>query len=88
MLTVNKNKVAEWMLLSYLSEQRYLQDKLVFFEKKYKVSFTEFETKIDNSPEEDFEKWDDYIEWKAYSNFYHNVTKTIEDVRLGNFKVA
>ena len=88
MLTVNKNKVAEWILLSYLSEQRYLQDKLLFFEKKYKVDFTKFEKEINNSIKEDFDKWDDYIEWKAYNAFYHNVTKTIEDVRLGNFKVA
>lgn len=88
MLTINKNKVAEWMLLSYLSDQKYFNDKLIIFEKKYKITFTKFEKEINSSSEDDFEKWDDYIEWKAYNNFYHNVTKTIEDVRLGNFKVA
>ncbi len=88
MLTINKNKVAEWMLLSYLSEQKYFYDKLLFFEKKYKITFTKFEKEINDSSEELFEKWDDYIDWKAYTNFHQNITKTIEDVRLGNFKVA
>ncbi|MEN8119923.1 MAG: hypothetical protein ABFS35_06235 [Bacteroidota bacterium] len=88
MLTINKNKVAEWMLLSYLSEQKYFQDKLMFFKKKYDTVFEKFEKEINDSSTEDFEKWDDYIEWKAYNNFYHEVTKTIENVRLGNFKVA
>lgn len=37
------------------------------FEKKYGLVFDDFERQIQSAAKEDFEKWDDYIEWKAYS---------------------
>ena len=40
------------------------------FEKKYGLEFEDFERQIKSAVKEDFEKWDDYIEWKAYSKSY------------------
>ncbi|MDF1550316.1 MAG: hypothetical protein P1P88_21000 [Bacteroidales bacterium] len=88
MLTINKEKVAEWMLLSYLAEQKYYEDKILFLERKHNANFVSFEEQINKSSSENFSNWDDYIDWKAYHNLYLNVSKMIEDVRLGNFKVA
>ena len=38
-----------------------------FFEQKYQKNFDAFEAEINSSKEEDYEKWDDYIEWKAFN---------------------
>ena len=32
--------------------------------------------------------WDDYIEWKAYIDFYGQILNLINDVRERDFKVA
>jgi len=37
---------------------------------------------------ENFSRWDDYMEWKAYSNVFHDLSEKIKDTRRGNFKVA
>jgi hypothetical protein len=41
------------------------------FEKKYGITFEDFENQIKSAVKEDFERWDDYIEWKAYYKSYH-----------------
>jgi hypothetical protein len=49
-----------------------VKEKIALFEKKYGKTFSEFEKEVLSS-KEDFEKWDDYLEWKAY-------VKTLEDL--------
>jgi hypothetical protein len=88
MLVIDKHRVADWMLLSYLSEQGQLKDKIVLYEKKYGKSFGEFEKESKQKDSEDFDSWDDLIEWQAYNDFYGHITKTINDIKSGNFKVA
>jgi hypothetical protein len=88
MIVIGKEKVAEWMLLSYLSEQRYYKEKIRAMEKKYETTFEKFESKVKSCGKEVFANWDDYIDWKAYHKLNIDISKMIEDVRLGNFKVA
>ncbi|MFQ6056657.1 MAG: hypothetical protein ACE5J3_11825 [Methanosarcinales archaeon] len=50
------------------------------FSDKYNTTFKEFEKKIENSIEENFEEWDDYIEWKAYAealNYWKSVKEEV-----------
>ena len=88
MLVIDKNRVADWMLLSHLAEQRQLHEKIILYEKKYKQTFIEFKSKTNQKEDEDFQEWDDLIEWQAYTDFYINITKTINDIKSGNFQVA
>jgi len=88
MLVIDKHRVADWMVLSYLAEQRQLHEKIVMYEKKHGQTFKEFENETKQRGNEDFDEWDDLIEWQAYTNFYANITKTINDIKSGNFKVA
>jgi len=37
---------------------------------KYKMSFEDFEKTVLSSKEENFTKWDDYLEWKAFHSAY------------------
>ncbi|MBC8485140.1 MAG: hypothetical protein H8D45_03760 [Bacteroidetes bacterium] len=88
MLVIEKQRVADWMLLSYHAEQRQLHDRIVIYENKYNQSFKEFEKNIKQKENESFDEWDDYIEWKAYNDFYSQITKMINDIKSGNFQVA
>ncbi len=43
---------------------------------------------IKKSSVEDFSRWDDYIEWKAYMKINNELQFKIDEVRRGNFEVA
>lgn len=88
MITIDKERVTEWMLLTCLAEQRYYTVKIRAMEKKYKTTFEEFESKVKSSEKEVFTSWDDYISWKAYLKLNMKISKMIEDVRLGSFRVV
>ncbi len=88
MLVIEKSEVANWLLLSYKSEQNQVRDKLELFERKYNQPFSVFEMNVRNAEEENFKEWDDYIEWKAYHQSLSNLNQNIREIEKGRFKVA
>jgi len=88
MQILQKSKIANSILLEYLGELSHAKDKINFFCKKYGVSFKIFEKKNLRRKRENFSTWDDYIEWKAYTNVFDNLSEKIKDIKRGNFKVA
>jgi len=88
MITVKKQDVGNWLLTEYLSTLHTVSEKLRFFEHKYHQSWEKFNTEILNAVKEDFSKWDDYIEWKAYIKMDEEISAKIEEVRHGNFEIA
>ena len=69
------NEQVEKMMLLY--EFHIVREKLRLFEKKYGKSFEEFEIEV--KKKEDFEKWDDYMEWKAYLKAYEDLKKVVTE---------
>lgn len=88
MVTISKTKVAEWILLDYFSKVNTLKEKISLFVKKYNTEFPEFEKKIKTASKENFEEWDDYIEWKAFHGFHASYLEQIEEVKNGNFQLV
>ncbi len=43
-------------------------------------TFSEFEAQINQDSKEDFTKWDDYIEWKAYNKKQALLTENLEQI--------
>lgn len=43
-----------------------------------------FSKAVEAAPDEDFDKWDDYIEWKAYLKMAQDLTSKIDKVERGN----
>jgi hypothetical protein len=80
--------MAEWILLDYLARTHSLKEKISFYVKKYNMNFEDFEKQVKNSSKENFEEWDDYIEWKAFNNFHSSYLTQIEEVKNGNFQLA
>ena len=56
-----------------LYELHIIREKLSLFEKKYGKSFKAFEKEV--KEREDFERWDDYLEWKAYLKAYEDLSQ-------------
>lgn len=88
MQVITKTEIANIVLLDYLGELSHAKDKINYFAKTYGMSFKLFEKKNLQSKRENFSHWDDYMEWKAYTNVWNDLSEKIKDIRRGNFKVA
>ncbi|MHA1649084.1 MAG: hypothetical protein ACTSYB_02730 [Candidatus Helarchaeota archaeon] len=73
-IKISKDEIKEYEKLKILSQLTLLKEKVLLFEKKYGVSLEEFKKNIPNRPE-NFEEWDDFIEWKT-------VIETIKELKL------
>ena len=71
-IKISKDEIKEYEKLKILSQLTLLKEKISLFEKKYSASLDTF-IKSMTARNEDFEEWDDYIEWKA-------TTKALEDL--------
>lgn len=76
-LVVSAKDVKSFARLSVISELAPLKEKIRSLEKKYGCDLKTFEEKMKLSPE-DFERWDDFIEWKAYSESVNELEARLE----------
>lgn len=88
MILVQKQSVANWLLAEYLATSHTVNEKLRLFECKYAKTWDEFSQEIEVTTEEDFGRWDDYIEWKAYIKTAQDIASKIDEVKRGNFEVS
>ena len=66
-ITIPKEEILEHERLKVLSEITLTKEKISLYERKYDTSIQEFKEKMTDK-EESFQEWDDFIEWKAYSD--------------------
>ena len=78
-ITVTKDDLLEYEKLKIFSQLTPAKEKIRLFESKYKCSFEQFENKIKEETE-NFEKWDDYIEWKAYMETIKDLTTKLKEI--------
>jgi len=64
-IKISKEDIKTLEKLNIISQITPIKAKIKIFEQKYGCSLQEFEEGV--KIEEDFHKWDDYIEWKAYA---------------------
>ena len=76
-LVVSAKDVKSFARLSVISELAPLKEKIRSLEKKYGCDLSTFEEKMLLLPE-DFERWDDFIEWKAYSESVKELEARLE----------
>ncbi len=87
-IVVSVDDIKAFEKLKLISQIAPVKERIKSFEAKHKCSLDAFEEKIKQLPE-DFERWDDFIEWKAYVDSLKNLEsklKKIEDAK--NFKIA
>jgi len=88
MVLIDKEKVKDMYYANLMYEHHRVSEKIRLFEKKYGVSFEKFERDLKDSEKEDFEKWDDYMEWKGYVKVLQKLSKEKKDIEVGNYKVS
>ena len=75
---ITRKDIENYVKMKFYTELTLIKEKLTLFEKKYNCDFPQFEKSINEAEEEDFERWDDYMEWKAFYNKYNRMAeKTI-----------
>lgn len=77
--TVTKDDLLEYEKLKIISQLTPAKEKIRLFESKYKCPFEQFENKMKEDTE-DFDKWDDYIEWKAYIETIKDLTTKLKKI--------
>ena len=81
-LEIHEKEIKQYKKLKIIGDLAPIKEYIKLFEKKYGLSFHEFEKQVNEEPE-DFERWDDYIEWKAYQEKINELNK-----RLGSIEDA
>ncbi|WP_347489344.1 hypothetical protein ABDB91_19295 [Desulfoscipio sp. XC116] len=81
-LEISMDEFKEYKKLKLISEMAPIKERIKLFENKYDANFKNFEKKIKQHPE-DFELWDDYIEWKAYQNKFEDIKDKIGGIKSG-----
>ncbi len=79
-LSVTKKEVIEYKKLEIISQIASIKSKIELFESKYGCSFEDFEKKLREKQDEDFEEWDDYIEWKAYVRTLEELKEKLKEI--------
>ena len=88
MVIIDKEKAKDMYYANMMYEYHKVYEKIRLFTKKYAMSFEQFEKDIKSSEKEDFEKWDDYMEWKGYENVLQNLIKEKKELEVGDYKVS
>jgi len=78
-ITVSSDEIKEYERLKIISQLTPVKEKIRFFENKYGCSFEEFEKRL-KGKNENFEEWDDYIEWKAYVESQKNLEQRLREI--------
>nr|MDO8080378.1 hypothetical protein [Candidatus Freyarchaeota archaeon] len=79
-LKVSREEIKEYQRLKIISQLAPIRERILFFERKYGCSFEDFERRIGEKAE-DFEVWDDYIEWKAYNESFKDLKAKLEKIK-------
>jgi len=87
MVIIHKQNIVDMFLMETLAEFHKVREKLRFFQEKHHRDFETFSIEIERE-EENFEHFDDYMEWKAYIQLFGDIKQKIEDIKNGNFQFA
>ena len=79
MIEISKKEILEYEKLKLLSQITITQEKIDLYRNKYQKNLEQFEQNI-NSEQENFTKYDDLIEWKAYVKSLKTLKKKLEEL--------
>ena len=87
MIKVDKDHVSMLMLSEVYSEKNKAEEKIRLSKHRYQTDLLDFEKQLFIN-DEDFNKYDDYMEWKAYENYLKDIDEKIAEIKSGNIQVA
>ncbi|MBK3331970.1 hypothetical protein GWK41_02670 [Persephonella atlantica] len=81
-MLVNDKEIKNLLKADLLYRLHILEEEIKLFEKKYNKKFSEFEKEV--RKKENFEKWDDYLDWKSAIKELKYIKKKISEINSGN----
>ena len=87
MIEINKKEIQNIYKIDLLSDLHITKTRISFFKQKYKCSLEEFERKL-KSEDENFEKWDDYLEWKGYAKSLQQIKEQLKELKNENYRLT
>ena len=88
MVQVTKQAVQQWVMIDYLAKKHRFQETITQMERKYGMTFEEFEKHIETAEKEVFEEWDDNIDWSAAVGMLPDVLRSIEEIKRGAIEIV
>jgi len=88
MVQITKQAVQQWMMIDSLAQKYRYEEKIAQLEKKYGMTFAEFDDHINTTEKEVFDEWDDNINWGAYVGFLEEINQKISEIKAGNFQLV
>ena len=79
-IIISKEEIKDYKRLKIISELTLINQRIKLLEGKYMSTFSEFEAQINQDSKDDFTKWDDYIEWKAYNKKQALLTENLDQI--------
>ena len=79
-IKITKEEIKEYEKLKIISKITLLKEKISLFEIKYGGTIGEFKESM-SKKEEDFQEWDDFIEWKATVEALDDLKKKLADIK-------
>jgi len=79
-LKVSKDEIKIYEKLKVISQIASVKGKIQLFEKRYGCTFEEFEKDTQSKEKENFNAWDDYVEWKAYMKTLEELEAKIREI--------
>ena len=87
MVQVSKQSVQQWMMFEYLTKKHRFQDTINMFERKYGMSYPDFEKRFVSTEKEVIDEWGDSIDWGAAIEMLDDVLKSIEEIKQGSIEI-
>lgn len=76
-----KNEILSLLMDKILNKTEYYLTRCNEMEQKYGKSFAAFKTQVEKNEKEEFQEWDDLIEWEAYELAYKDSKKKYEELQ-------
>ena len=76
-----REEFLRFLMSETLMKAEYYRSLMKPFERKYSTSFKDFLKQVKSSEQEDFQAWDDLIEWEAYFRAHEEWTKKYEELK-------
>ena len=78
-IDISKQEILEYKKMEVITELTVIREKIRLLEQKYGSNIKKFEQEM-KSQEEDFEKWDDFIDWTAYTKIEESLVKKLDEL--------
>lgn len=86
MIIVSKEELVAFKKLDLLYKANLLKEQLEKLERKHDCSLEQFTTLVNDS-DEDYQLWDDLIEWEACQSAFAEVSSLVERINAEDIEV-